>query len=362
MRCNRWQPSTLAVVAACLLAPCAAHIRPNAPPTEQPLTIWYDKPASAKSGMNEALPIGNSRIGGMIFGEPAAERLVLNEDSLWTGDDNPTGDYAKIGIYQMLGDLLLHLPSHQKATGYRRQLKIGQAIAGVYYQAEGVTYRREYFCSHPEEVLVVRLTADKPGMYTGSVQLNDAHGTKTTAQGQRLAFSGALANGLKYEAQLAALHDGGSLTAVGSQLDFTGCDSLTFLVVAGTDYVMDHAKGYRGEPPHARLTRQLDTASAKPYEVLKSDHVRDYQSLFNRVSLDLGPTPAERRAQPTDRRKVEASRGGDPELEAFLFQYGRYLMISCSRRDRSRPTCRGYGTSATNRPGPAITTPTSTCR
>jgi alpha-L-fucosidase 2 len=293
------------------------------------LRLWYRQPATRP--MNESLPIGNGRIGGLISGGTARERIVLNEDSLWTGDKNPDGNYDTMGAYQALGDLLINLPGHQNAANYRRDLDIGDALAHVSYESGGVRFSREYFCSHPAGVLVFRLTADRPGSYTGSIGLNDAHGAPIIAQKNRLTDAGALMNGLKYEAQLIAVNEGGSLQANGSALEFKNCNSLTLVVAAGTDYVMDYARHYRGENPHARVTEQVESAAAKNYVALKAAHERDFHSLFDRVALDLGKSSAGQIALPTDVRKVEAAATVDPKLEELLFQYGRYLLIACSR-------------------------------
>ena len=129
-----------------------------------------------------------------------------------------------------------------------------------------------------------------------------------------------------------ALNDGGTVQAGDGRLEFKNCNSLTLLVAAGTDYALDYARHYRGEDPHAAIERRLAAAAAKKYDELKAAHIAEYQSCFNRVALDVGATPADRLALPIDRRKVlHAEKGGDPELEALLFQYGRYLLISCSR-------------------------------
>jgi alpha-L-fucosidase 2 len=296
------------------------------------LTLWYQKPAAAHRTMNEALPIGNGRLGGMICGEPAAERLVLNEDSLWTGDENPSGDYNSMGAYQVLGELLIELPSHQGATGYRRELNIATAVARTSYRSGGATYQREYFCSHGDNVLVVRLTADKPGRYTGTVRLVDGHKAPTVAQHDMLRVNGSLSNGLKYATALRVLNEGGTLAHSGREITFRGCDALTLSLGAGTDYVMDPGRHWRGTDPQPRVTNTIAAAAAKSYAALKSAHQKDFQSLWNRVALDLGTTPPERRVLPIDQRKVVyAEKGGDPELEQLMFQYGRYLLISCSR-------------------------------
>jgi len=302
----------------------------DAPPPKGALTLWYRQPA--RDWMKEALPIGNGRLGAMVFGALGKERIQFNEDSLWTGDENPSGGYKSMGGYQAFGDLFITLAAGEDATEYRRDLDIDEAVARVRYTSGGVPYSREYFASHPDQVVVIRLTADKPGAHTGSIELVCAHKSATTAKANRLAFSGALGNGMKFEAQVLVLGDGGSLKASDGKLEFAGCNALTIVLAAGTDYVMDPAKNWRGEPPHARLGRQLQAAAAKPYGALKAAHVKDHQSLFRRVQFDPGPTPADRSALPTDQRlKAYGASGGDPGLEGLFFQFGRYLLIACSR-------------------------------
>jgi alpha-L-fucosidase 2 len=317
------------------------------------LVLWYQQPAGAAINeplstnrtapplslaggaaspfINEALPIGNGRLGGLMAGGTAREQIVLNEDSLWTGDENPSGNDGTMGAYECLGNVYINLPGHENPAGYRRDLDIGNALAHVNYQSGGVNYRREYFCSHPDDVLVVRLTADRPGSYTGSIELSDTHGTQTVAGKGRLAISGALNNGLKYDAQLIAVPDGGTLQTNGGTLEFKNCTGLTLIVAAGTDYAMDYAAKYRGEDPHARVTKQVEKAAAKTYDDLKAAHEKDFHSLFDRVALGLGKSSVEQREMSTDVRKTLAVGITDPGLEELLFQYGRYLLISCSR-------------------------------
>jgi alpha-L-fucosidase 2 len=293
------------------------------------LVLWYQQPATHP--MNEALAIGNGRIGGLVTGGTAREQIILNEDSLWTGGANPDGNDKTMGAYQVLGGVLIHLPGHDNVTDYRRDLDIGDALAHVSYSVAGVKFSREFFCSHPDGVLVARLTAGKPGSYSGSIELTDSHGAQIDLQGNHFTAAGALTNGLKYETQLIAVNHGGSLRANGSALAFTNCDSLTLVIAAGTDYAMDCAKNYRGENPHARVSREVAKAAAKNYDDLKAAHEKDFHSLFGRVALDLGKSSAEQIALPGDRRKVKAAETVDPGLEQLLFQYGRYLLISCSR-------------------------------
>ena len=297
--------------------------------TPGPLTLWYEQPA--RNAMGEGLPIGNGRMGGMVFGGTAQERLQFNEDSLWTGDENPSGDYGTMGSYQAFGDVHLSLPGHEAATGYRRSLDLNDAVARVTYKVGNVTYTREYFASHPDQVLVVRLTADHPHAYTGTLDLTDMHGGAITTSGDDITSTGALPNGLLYEAQVRTLGEGGAVTTEDGKVAFKDCDSLTLLLACGTNYVMDMAQHWHGPDPHERILHQLQAAVAKPYSALKAAHLKDYHAFFGRVSLNLGTSPADRRVVPTDQRKGKDTNGDDPELEALLFQYGRYLLISCSR-------------------------------
>ena len=152
----------------------------------------------------------------MIFGSVPTERIQFNEDSLWTGDENDTG------YYQDFGDVFIDLPGQTAGSDFRRHLDLDNAVATVHYTANGIHYQREYFSSAPGQVVAMHLTADKPGAYTGTVRLTDAHGAVTVAADNRLTISGRLANGLKYLGQLVVLHQGGSVTADHTQIHFAG--------------------------------------------------------------------------------------------------------------------------------------------
>ena len=310
-------------------------------PPPAALRLFFDSPATPQKDywegvswetyINTALPIGNGRLGGLITGDPAKEMVRLNENSLWTGGRNPGGHYEKMGSYQSLGNLMIALPGHTEVTDYSRDLDINEAVASVTYTSGGIRYRREYFASHAAGILVVRLTADKPGSYTGAVGLLDTHAATTIAAEGILRFRGALNNGLRYEARVRVIPTGGKLAMKDNTLAFTGCDSLLLLVAAGTDYSPDFASGYRGDDPAPLLHARLVAAAKLTPDQLRAAHARDYKSLFNRVVLDLGPSTPEQRAMPTDKRRTAAAKETDPELESLLFQYGRYLLISCSR-------------------------------
>jgi alpha-L-fucosidase 2 len=293
------------------------------------LVLWYRNPA--KESLTEGLAIGNGRMGALVLGNVAEELLVVNEDSLWTGDANPSGDYDKMGAYQVLGEAQIHLPVNADVTGYRRELDLAEGMVNLRFESGGTQYQREYFCSHPAGVLVARFTANKPGSFSGVIELKDSHNAKSVCAANRISISGRLNNGLRYEWQMCVLPEGGSLTAEGGALRLNRCDGFELLLATGTDYAMDSATRFRGADPHAKLDAQLQAATRKGYRTLRTEHKEDFKTLFGRVTLDLGSSTAAQRELPTNQRKHAAFKSPDPELEALLFQYGRYLLMSCSR-------------------------------
>src|SRR5580658_3814375 len=159
-----------------LLITCAAIALPALGAPDDKLVLWFQKPAV--NPMNEALAIGNGRMGALVFGDPSQERLSINESSLWTGDENPGGNYDTMGAYQVFGNVLVNLRDQEKAANYRRDLDLGQALAHAQYECNGVKFEREFFCSHPAGVFVARFTASKRGSYSGSIEMNDSHNAK----------------------------------------------------------------------------------------------------------------------------------------------------------------------------------------
>jgi alpha-L-fucosidase 2 len=314
-------------------------------------TLWYDKPAAH---WLESLPVGNGRMGAMVFGDPRNERIQFNEQSLWTGTNatqkltgHNTGDGA-MGNYQPFGDVFLRFPDpHATLTGYRRELDLRTAIATTRYTADGITLTREVFASHPDRVVVIRLTADRP--MTFDIGLKDvargklAPAPTTVSEAERqLGFSGNFSrpptaapgdlrwNDMAYDAALRVIPEGGSVTARDGGLSVTGADAVTILLAAATDYDRDPRKNFRGGPPGPRVADALDRASQKPFASLRADHIADHQALFDRVALDLGDH--ERDALPTDRRLQEYKNGAsDRSLEALLFHFGRYVTIASTR-------------------------------
>src|SRR5215471_2140374 len=169
----------------------------------QELALWYRQPAT--DWQTQALPIGNGRLGAMIFGGAPGEHLQINENSLWTGDEKDTGRY------QNLGDLYLNL-NHGAPENYRRRLDLARAVHTVQYSAGSTAYRREYYASAPAQVLVLHLTADRPGAYSGTLTFVDAHNAPVRAANGRLSAAGRLDNGLAYEIQIALLVHGGNIS------------------------------------------------------------------------------------------------------------------------------------------------------
>ena len=293
--------------------------------TRQPdLHLSYTKPANQ---WLEALPIGNGRMGGMIFGGIAHEHIQFNEQTL------ETGTTQKVGFYQPFGDLIVDLDSVSPVRNYRRELNLQNALHTVYYEADGVRFSRTAFASFPDQVQVMHFTADKPGQLTGTIRLTDAHQAELRVADGKLIAVGTLDNGMAYEAQVQVIAKGGNVAATATGIRVDKATNITVLLAAGTSFVNDISSNFIGPHPHQTLSRRLTNAAALPYSQLVKRHVSDYQSLFGRVSLQLGasvltPVPA---IPLPDRLAANMVSGNDLTLETLLFQYGRYLLISSSR-------------------------------
>ncbi|MEO6528666.1 MAG: glycoside hydrolase family 95 protein [Gemmatimonadaceae bacterium] len=349
------------------------------------LTLWYRRPASQ---WVEALPIGNGRLGAMVFGGIERERLQLNEDSLWSGGprdwNNPKApqvlaevrrliaeekyveaDRAARGMqgpytqaYQPLGDLHLTFEHGDSARGgYRRQLDLRSAVADVRYRIGTTNYTREIFASHPDQVIVVRLAADKPGMITFTASLASQLRHRIASDGSVLKLLGrAPANsdpnyhdsavpvtyddqaGMSFESHLSAVAVGGKQWIDGNELHVQGADEVVLRVSAATSFNGFAKHPVReGRAPGPIAAAQLAAASAKSFAALRDAHIADHRALFERVSLELLPatppaTPPAAPPQdlPTDERVLKGG-AKDLQLVALFFQYGRYLLIASSR-------------------------------
>jgi alpha-L-fucosidase 2 len=327
--------------------------------------IWFRQPAKV---WDEALPVGNGRLGAMIFGGVADERLQLNEDTLWDGypldGANPDalkalpevrrllftgqnleaeklaaahlmGKPSGVKPYQSLGELWMETPGLPSASKYLRVLDLDTAVASVSYVSDGTLFQREVFASAPSGVLVVRFTANKPGSITVRLTLKrqqDAVCLAAPSDPNALLLQGQIdckddtgaQRGLKFEARLAALPEGGHVSTQNGILSVTGADSLTL--------ILDGETNYRGGDPAKLCADKVAAATAKSYKTLRAEHVADYQKLYQRVTLDLGTAGPDVEALPTKER-LDRLKGGqeDPGLIATYFQFGRYLLISSSR-------------------------------
>jgi alpha-L-fucosidase 2 len=342
MKANKYALHAVGLISVALLSPLGAVGAAIAEPEErmiwsgEPVVFVPNSPKPIKYFQNlwgsSVYPIGNGRLGATVYGGMAEEQIQFNEDTVWTGDENDTGRY------QNLGDMFITLEGHGNVSPqdakYRRTLDMGKALHTIRYESGGISYKREYFASHPSNVMVFRFSADKEGSYSGKVSIRDAHPGTTNAAGNTITMGGTLNGniGLKYEAQAMILNQGGSVTADNGVLSFKSCDSLVILLDGGTDYLNQRDKGWKQEHPHQRISDRLAAASKRTFDEMLSEHSKDYQQLYNRMSLDLGPTPAETRSLPTKER-LASYRGGkpDPDLEEMLFLYARYLMIGSSR-------------------------------
>lgn len=318
---------------------------------------------------SQSLPVGNGRIGGTVFGGDKLDRVNLNEVSLWSGGENTAGNGAgyqygplsgkgEFGCYQPFGNLYISFPYKGKVRDYRRWLDLRTAVAGVSFVAGGVEYKRQCFVSKPDDVLVYSASASRPGTLDARIALTPFHHVQYQAKGDTIIMGGTLANGEKFEGRILLRVSGGSYSLSGQDADVPvsyegqgtgkkpamslgnvpyfqvkGADSFEVYVALATNYKMDYASNWVGDDPAARNEKTLASVASKSLGAVKKAHLADYQSLYNRLSLRLGKTPAKIAKLPTDAR-LEAYRKGDghdPELEATVYQYGRYVLISGSR-------------------------------
>ena len=342
----------------------------NADETHSAEELWYAQPAKR---WLEALPIGNGRLGGMVFGGVEMERIALSESTAWSGapatdEVNPgalshlheirelffagkydeaqalcgkylPGRMKNFGTNLPLPDLQLAFQHVNQPSGYRRSLNLDDATASVRFRSGGVLFTREVFASHADNLLAIRLTASRPGAihFTMSVSKGVIPNT-VRAEGQdtlvlngncfeQLHSSGHDGVAIQIRAQVHA--QGGSTSAIDQRISVTGADAVTILLAIGTSF--------RGANPD-QTSDILQKATSRTFAQLRQAHLADYQPLYRRMSLRLGQSSASTRTQPTDiRRKALEDGSDDPELIALFFQYGRYLTIAGSRADSPLP-------------------------
>jgi alpha-L-fucosidase 2 len=330
----------------------------SAKETPNNLRLWYTKPAQK---WTEALPIGNGRLGAMIFGGVENDRIQFNEETLWNGAPN---DYAHQGAYQYLeqirqllfdgkqkeaedlamaqfmsvplkqktyqafGDLNLHFPGQASYSNYYRDLDLKNALCRVSYQSNGINFAREYLSSNPDQVIAIRLTADRVKALNFSLSMDALHENKTTiSNGNSLTLKVRVKDGaLRGVATLKIVSDG-TVSAEGNQLLVSGAKTATIYLAAATNYI--NYKDVSGNPEQ-KTEQTLAKAEPKIYDEVRASHMADYHKLFNR--FDVWFSENDRVKLPTNERIIAFSKTpDDPQLLALYIQYGRYLLISASR-------------------------------
>lgn len=331
--------------------------------TSPELKLWYDKPASI---WNEALPLGNGRLGAMIFGDPAVERLQLNEETIWGGSPNnnvhdkalpalpkvrklifegkykEAQDLATSDImsqtnngmpYQTFGSVYMSFPGHQNYTNYYRDLNIENATAKVQYMVNGITYTREIITAFSDQVIAVKLSASQPGSITCNMFMNSPFDkTVTSTEGNQVSLSGVTSTvekqkgRVKFQGIFTAKNKGGELSVSNGIINIDKADEVTVYISIATNF-----KNYKEltEDHIAKSKAYLDYAILKDFSTIKEAHVSYYKNFFNRVSLDLGVTDVAN--ETTDERIRKYDSQFDPQLAALYFQFGRYLLISSSQ-------------------------------
>lgn len=309
--------------------------------------LWYDKPATMGTtdpwGV-DALPIGNGRLGALVFGGIAQERLQFNEESLWTGGSNPGGGFSYkdgrdgddvFGCYRNFGDLTIAFDGDATPipSDYRRSLDLTTGLHACTFSRAGIRHRRETFAG--PDGLVSIATADLPGNLSGTVRMLDANGGSPSVIGNDLVTVGTLGNGLRYASRVSVTARGGTIRADGDGIVFRNCDQVVVRLAARTDYAMDAERHFRNGQDPARLVAD-DIARLRAAEVktLRDRALGEMAAFQQRASLTLEHPSAQTAALPTDLRLARYKKTGeaDPGLEALLWQYGRYLLAACSRR------------------------------
>jgi alpha-L-fucosidase 2 len=327
------------------------------------LKLWYDRPATQ---WVEALPIGNGRLGAMVFGDPCNEIIQLNENTVWAGqpnrNDNPEAKAALPEVrelifegkykeaqnladekfisktshgmpYQTVGNLELFFPGHENYSDYYRELDLEKALTTSRYRVNGINYTTEVFASYPDQVIIVRIFGDKTGVVNFSATMTRPSKSNITTKGNdELVLSGITSDhetvkgAVQFATHIKILTHGGSTSTSESSLHVFDADTATIYISIASNFVnYSDISGNAFE----RASAYLQHALKKDYKQIIDDHIKDYRQYFKRVNLNLGTTDAIK--NPIDVRLQQFSGGNDPQMVALYFQFGRYLLISSSR-------------------------------
>lgn len=303
-----------------------AKISPKMSAPEEPLSLWYQQPAT--NWVTQALPIGGGDFGAMIFGGIVQDRIQFNHKTLWKGSSQ-TGD---LGSYLNFGDLYIINKNHEDVTNYQRSLNLKEAMASVDYTQNGVDYRKEYFASFPSKVIAIRYTASEAESLNLELQFINGQGNRASYASSGAEFYGTLANGMNYRAKMRIELDGGKSVATKSGIEISDAQSLVIYIACNTDFdplAENHMTG-NTEELNNNLENNLEEACRKGYESVRQEHIEDYQSLFNRVDfhLDGANFGSSTKTLLTDQNQDQSY---SKALDMLVFQYGRYLTIASSR-------------------------------
>uniref|UniRef100_UPI003FED98ED glycosyl hydrolase family 95 catalytic domain-containing protein n=1 Tax=Prevotella sp. TaxID=59823 RepID=UPI003FED98ED len=327
--------------------------------------LVYSRPSAKWMG---ALPLGNGRLGAMVYGGTDVETIALNEVTMWSGQPDPeannlcgpdrlremreaflSGDYKRgndlgwqylcghgksFGTNLPFGDLLIETGGGD-VSGYRRELALDEAVARVGFVCGGTRFSREYFASNPAQALVVRYTADKAHALSATVSMRMLRHSEVTARANQIDITGDARfdkngeGGVRFRGIVRVMADGGSVRAVGDRLVVDRADAMTIIVDIRTDF---QNLNYR-----SLCLNTVETAASRTYDELKREHVADFKAIFDRMDIDLGRPTTD--ANTTDEMFAEAHKGlSNPAFDALFFQYGRYMQISSSRENSPLPS------------------------
>lgn len=327
--------------------------------------LVYSRPSAKWMG---ALPLGNGRLGAMVYGGTDVETIALNEVTMWSGQPDPeannlcgpdrlremreaflSGDYKRgndlgwqylcghgksFGTNLPFGDLLIETGGGD-VSGYRRELALDEAVARVGFVCGGTRFSREYFASNPAQALVVRYTADKAHALSATVSMRMLRHSEVTARANQIDITGDARfdkngeGGVRFRGIVRVMADGGSVRAVGDRLVVDRADAMTIIVDIRTDF---QNLNYRSQ-----CLNTVETAASRTYDELKREHVADFKAIFDRMDIDLGRPTTD--ANTTDEMFAEAHKGlSNPAFDALFFQYGRYMQISSSRENSPLPS------------------------
>ena len=322
---------------------------------QDPYTLWYKKPAV--DWQSEALPLGNGTLGASVMGGVQQENIILNEDSLWSGNENtrgaystgPTGDF---GSFQPFGTLTVDLSNQQNFSQYTRKLNILDGVYTCNYSANETEFTREYFVSYPAKAIILHYAANKKGAYAGTFSLTNPNQAKISYKDNSIILEGQLANGLSFSGKAVIINEGGSVTATEKGLEVKDADAITVLICLGTSYIPDPSKKWKNDANwvESKIDKPLVEASKVGFDKLKADHVKDFGGIMNRVQLDIGTTIKELNIPTNERLEAYQKNPVDPDLVETMFQYGRYLLLSSSRENSLPANLQGLWNNNPNPP------------